>query len=143
MRTFIRTLGIATLGALATMAHDASANPLDLNACSPSYPVEVITTSPSPHDSQFEFNATYAMALSDANFNIDANFNSDGTLNGFNSVTITTSLNTGYVMTGDPVYATFEWQSGSGANNAKMDALTGVVVYQLVFKLSFGGAWKG
>jgi len=143
----MKILRYACVGALGAVmvfvARDASANNLDLDP-GDSYPTAVGITSPAGYDSLFTFNNTFAIGLSDSNFNIDANFNGDGTLNSFNSVTITSGIDTGLrINTTQPVYATLEWQSGSGSNNAHLNALGGDVEITLVFKINFTGPWKG
>jgi hypothetical protein len=130
--------------AIDTKAH---AHALDLDPMD-SYPVDVLVTSPSggPVLSQFFFNSTYSMTLSDSNFLIDGNYDSTGNLDataGFNNVTITPAINTGAKVGTDAIYATMEWQAGSSSNAAVIDALTGNVSFNLVFKIKFTGTWLG
>jgi hypothetical protein len=122
---------------------NAAADPIDLDP-GDSYPVEIYITSPAGTTvSQFYFDSSYAMTLSDSNFLIDANFNSDGTLNSWNGVTLTTAIDTHSQISLDEVFATLVWQSGSANNNANLNAFTGVMSVDLEFKITFTGTWLG
>jgi len=143
MKAFLHVVSAATAALVATATSAASASNLDIDPLD-SYPTDVSITSPQGSVySEFIFNSSYAMEISDSNFLVDAYYNSDGSLNAFNSVIITSALNTGYVIAGSDVYATLEWQASSGSNNATLDALSGNVLIALEFKLKFTGAWLG
>jgi len=134
-------LGVLAISAIATVATHANAFPIDLDT-GDSYPTEILITSPAgPTVSQFFFNSTYALTLSDSSFLIDANFNSNGSLNVINSVTITGSIDTGFTIGGSHVLASLEWQTTG--NSANLDANAGAVSFVLSFKFNFVGTWKG
>jgi len=134
-------LGLLTTLSVVAIATDAAAFPLDIDS-GDAYPTEIFITSPvGPTVSQFFFNSSFALTLSDSNFLIDASLNNDGTLNTWSSMTITGNLDTGATISGFHILASLEPQTSG--NNLFLDAFAGEADVTVSLKINFTGSWKG